>query len=231
MNTIDLSPELQSTVDGAENTLATIKAWRVNTPDECQRLVDHLRVIKQAAKTLDEKRLEITRRLDAAKKDIMDFFAVPIDKLKACETAGKIEIERWNAEQRRIAAEAERERRRLEDEERERQATIQRETEALLAKAEQTDDPAEAERLEEQAIRIQATAAPMPIMMPSIELVKVKGSSETVRWYARIVDPGLVPREFCVPNQSGLDAYAQATKGAAKVAGCEMYSKTTIGIR
>ena len=50
---------------------------------------------------------------------------------------------------------------------------------------------------------------------------KASGISVRKKWICKIVDPALIPREYMMPNEKALDAYAQSMKENAKLPGCE----------
>jgi hypothetical protein len=228
-----LTPEAKALVHEADTALTGISAIRVTTPEECQGLVDQLKDIKTKAKKLEEIRFSMTRPIDAAKQAIMDFFRGPAEVLAKCETVGKAEISRWNAEQARIAAAAEAERRRQEALERERLAEEQRQAEALLAQADaamEAGDVEAAEKLEAQAAHVQEAAT--PICAPvNFAPVKAKGTSSRKIWKCRVTNPDLVPREYWMINADALDAFAKAMKENARLPGCEFTCEDCVSIR
>ena len=112
----------------------------------------------------------------------------------------------WAAEQRRIAAEAERKRREAE------------ELAALSAEAEAQGDADTAAEAVAAAAMAEATVTAMP---------KVAGTSMREVWKAVVTDVSKLPREYMIVNQSMLDRMAQATKGAVPVPGVR-FEKTYV---
>ena len=55
-----------------------------------------------------------------------------------------------------------------------------------------------------------------------------KGATFVNNWKFVVDDPRLIPRGYCVPDQSKLNATAKATEGAAKIAGGHCVNERTI---
>ena len=169
----------------------------------------------------EDARKILVRPINETKDTIQEFFRPFMDGLwrregecdklvldfkKAAEAARRQEEERLRklaeAEQRRLAAEAEKK-----------------------AKKVEGDDPSLAEQIRESVPTV-----PVPIV--ARQDVKLPGIGFKRTWKARIVEPALVPREWCLPDQKALDKLA-ASNGPkqegvehplqGKVAGVQFY--------
>jgi hypothetical protein len=85
-----------------------------------------------------------------------------------------------------------------------------------VARAEKTFEKAAAE--ETKASEIERTLAPPP------PRPVVPGTYSVEIWRARIVDPKLVPREYCVPDPVALNREARESQGKKVVPGVEFFS-------
>jgi hypothetical protein len=110
----------------------------------------------------------------------------------------------------------------------EQEAQRQAERQTLTASAEIEAAALEAQGLPEEAeqTREYALTAPLTDAGP-VEVPRAAGLRVTVRYVVTIVNPELVPREFCVPSQALLDAFAKANKGLVPIAGCTIDKKTS----
>ena len=211
-----------------------VKGVRISTPEESQAAVDQCRQIKVLAAEIEEHRKSLTKPLDDQKKAIMDAYRPATEFLAKCEVALKGSITAFNQEQARIAAEALKEQQRLQQLERDRQAALAPKAEALLLQAEEaaaSGDTTTAEALEEQALALQESAAPIATYMPPV-VTKTKGASSRTIWKCKVVDPSKLDRAYLMPNQVVLDALAATAKGiGAAPAGCEWISSDSLSIR
>lgn len=213
-----------------------IDAVRITTPEDAQGAVDQTRQIKDLAAQLDENRKALTRPLDDQKKAIMDAYRPAVEALDRAEKVLKAEIGRWDAEQRRLAAEAAKVRAAQEAEDRKRQKAEQDQAAQLLAKADElaaAGDLAGAEALEAQAAAAQAAAAPASALLPAaVAPVQIRGASTRKIWKCNVVDPSKVDRAYMIPNQAVLDALAATAKGVGPApSGCEWVSTSSTSIR
>ena len=86
---------------------------------------------------------------------------------------------------------------------------------------------AKAEAKDEQA----ANVAPAPVVQVASVAPKVAGQSLRKTWRAEVTDAAAVPREWLVVNQTALDAFARATKGAVAVAGVKFVEDVGLSSR
>jgi len=200
-----------------------------------------LQKIKGRAKTIEEKRKEITKPLDAAKKAVMDLFRGPLITLAAAESTVKRSMITFEIEQEKIRkdqeeklqrqakAEEDRKKKVLEEQARKKEEEARKlregaekanaeEKARLEAEAKKKEEQAEAKREKAEDVHVEA-----PILAPRVE--KPKGISYKEQWRFRIVDKDKLPREYMVPNELMLRKLAVATKGKIPVAGVEFYSE------
>jgi hypothetical protein len=167
---------------------------------------------------LKNKRLELTRPLDALKQKWMDFFNGPTEKYKQAKAIVDRKVVAWQteqdeirkAEQRRLDKIAEDERRRLQDiaDETARKAHEEaekkrREAEAAAAAGRQAEADklnAQAARVEEKALdkaeAFESRAAAVVAPVVQTEAPKVAGSSFRDHWEFEILDYAQINRQF-----------------------------------
>lgn len=145
--------------------------------------------INKHIKALGNARLELTRKLDAVKKDIMNQ-----ERDMAADLSAELaRIKRLNdAYATRLAAEAEAERRRQQDVERERQAAEA----AKQIKA-------------QELFGAEATVTPEPSPAPYVEPEKPKLENNRMRkrWTFTVINDTAVPREFLSINEQAIRAH------------------------
>lgn len=152
------------------------------------------------------------RAATALRNRILDPLLTGERNAKQAATAWAKDQERIRqAEQRRLQAEAE--------------ETARKERERLEKQAAKLKTPELREERLEQAAQV---VAPVVTVAPTIQ--KVQGAGLRKTWKARVVDVDKVPRSFMTVNQSALDGYARATKGAVPVAGVKFYEESTMSI-
>lgn len=111
----------------------------------------------------------------------------------------------------------EEEQRRLDAERAKKEADLRAKAEAAKAAGNET----KADKLEAKA-DVVATSAQIaaPVMQ------KQPGAAGRTYYFARVVDPAAVPREYCKPDESALKELSEETKGEAKVPGVVFYKET-----
>jgi len=232
--TITLPEEGAQLITRAMSFPLEVQGVRIASPEEAQAAVNQTREIKALASDIEEYRKSLTKPLDDEKKAIMDTFQPATEFLAKVEVALKGAITTFQQEQARIAAAAAAEARRQEEVDRRRQAEEQAAAEALLAQAEEaaaSGNTAAAEALEEQALALQESAAPIATYMPPV-VTKTKGASSRTIWKCKVVDPSKLDRAYLMPNQVVLDALAATAKGiGAAPSGCEWTSSDLLSIR
>ena len=79
-------------------------------------------------------------------------------------------------------------------------------------------------RTEEAKQILQKKPVAAPIVRPKVE--KPKGVYHQTRYYAEVIDPNLVPREYCIPDEKKLNKLAGATEGKMNIPGVVFRSHT-----
>jgi hypothetical protein len=128
-------------------------------------------------------------------------------------------------DRKRYSWKKEEERKRAEEAEKARREEQRKADEEKLKLATRLEDAG----MKEQAAKVlDAPVAPTTVVAPA-PIEKPKGQTQIENWTARIVDPNLVPREFCVPSQAKLNEYARIMKSRAVTPGVvyEDTGKTT----
>ena len=183
----------------------------INTQADYNNYVHILQMVKGKLKQIDDKRKEITKPLDQAKKSIMDLFRKPLDKLQEVEKIIKnaliiyqdIQENIRKEEENRLRIEAEKERAKLE------------------RKAQRIEEKGDVEKAEE--IRQEAEIIQAPIVAPKID--KVAGISFREKWYAKITNFKILPDEYKLPDMQLLNKIAQSSQGKLQIAGVEFRSE------
>lgn len=235
-------PQALAAPTDARHMLDIALSYEIDGPDMLDAAAAELSAIVKRKKEITEKRLEITRPLDAAKKAIMDFFAGPLDLLEQAERTlkgGMLEYER--KERERIAAErrAAEEKAARERAEAERQA---REAEEAARKAAQAGNQEAAQQLaaEAEAAREQVELALVAPTMPIADAPKASGASFRGTWKGRITDKAkLIAAASTRPelqgllkvDESALNAMARAVKDSAPIPGVEFYEDRVVASR
>lgn len=159
-------PDADAISAGPNAILRMAESFAITSAEDYSLAAEELRAANAKLKALEERRLTITRPMDAAKKAVMDLFAGPTAALEKAVGIYKRSMLAYTAEQERIAAEAKRkaeeeaaaERRRLEEEARKvREAAEAEQRRAAQAEAErQAAARAEHERLAREAAEAKA---------------------------------------------------------------------------
>jgi hypothetical protein len=95
----------------ADATFELMESVTVDSPMMYELAADELRNVKTKLSELVERRLKITRPMDEAKKELMDLFRGPVERLEAAEKLLKSKMlqfslaEQKKAEEQRLAAE------------------------------------------------------------------------------------------------------------------------------
>jgi len=184
--------------------------------------------------------LQTVQRIKAIRSNVVEFFKLSkdsayaawkaivaneksfTDKLDAAEkTAKRVLLAYQEAEEAKRIAE-ERRLQAIADEK------ARKEQERLKAQAEKAAADGKGEKAEALLERAE-TVAPVAIVVES----RIQDTAQSVKktWKARIVDANLVPREWCIPDEKALDAFAKSTKGMKTVAGVEFFEEKSLSIR
>lgn len=195
-------PDSAALTGRAQQALAFIQDFQIDSPETYSLAADELRAIKARANSLEEQRTGITGPINNALKAINALFRGPADLLSQAERTLKGKMLAWDQEQERIAAEARRkaeeaaaaERKRLADEAaaREREAQEQAAAAAAAAAAgdEQTAAMAQAAAARAQAEAQTAAATSQMVVAPviAVEKPKAAGISTSKKLDFEVVD-------------------------------------------
>lgn len=195
-------PDSAALAGRAQQALAFIQSFEVDSADTYALAADELRAIKQRANAIEEQRVGITGPINKALKAINDLFRGPADLLAQAERLLKSKMLAWDQEQQRKAdaarreaeAAAEAERRRLAEE----AAARQREAEQRQAAAQAANDAGDAQQAQLELAaahranaeaQASAVAAQMVVAPVTIDTTpKVKGISTATRVDFEVVD-------------------------------------------
>jgi regulator of protease activity HflC (stomatin/prohibitin superfamily) len=243
---VELSLEARQAMESASD-------YVVDCPEMRDIAVNELQTVKSKIKAITEERLSITRPLDAAKKAVMEFFAVPLEHLDSAETTIKGAILTFD---RAIEEERRKEQQRLEAEAKRRQAEIDRRAAAQADKirkqAEEKAAAVESEAEREAILEAAEEKAEAKVdnrrhvHVPVVVAAKgeAKGVSTTRRWkvkrdadsvdvlaLAKAVAAGTVPPTLLAVDFKVADQMARAMKGHFQVPGLTAVCDESISAR
>ena len=179
--------------------------------------------VKSKYKEVEGIRMSMTKPLDESKKKIMEFFRKPLDLLDACEVNLKKQIIEYKQEQDRITNELNEKFRKIAEQE-----ELKRKEE-LIATANLAQGCGSTDIARELLEQAQLVSIPAPVAHNF--LVKPEGLSTRKTWKFHIVNLGLIPREFLIPDEKRLQSIATNMKEGAVVEGVEFYCEESISIR
>lgn len=197
----DNLPTLQSMVELsvakelADTTAALAPITSVQNDADARRAKNAVKAVKAVVKLIAEARLSATRQADAWKKRVME-------QEREFTAAANKEVARVDGlvgEYVTAKAKAEEEARKAE--EAKRLAELQ-----------------EAQRAAEAEAALTGNAVAVPVQMPDEEPQKktpiVQGVTARTVWTFEIVNPDLVPRAYCVPDEKVIREYMNAVKSS-----------------
>lgn len=187
--------------------------------------------IKGQHHKLSERRLAITRPLDAAKKSVMDLFKPALDYLEQAEAVCKRKIlsydrkveEQRRAEQARLEREAAEARAKLDAEAKQRQ-------EEAMAAVDAGDYTKAVEAAESADAMQRQAAAVVPIVLPPA-VERTAGQSKRSEWKVKDIDLAALVKaaaadpQFLVylsPNDKAINGVVRSLKGASAIPGVEV---------
>ncbi len=244
--TIEIPAEVRSNQaatiapETAQQALQVAQSYVIDDDEMYAAAGEELRTIVTKSRQLDELRKSITAPMDEAKRRVMDFFRLPLERLQEAERVLKIGMGTYQREQaakaeaarREAEAAAERQRQeqqRLDNERRAAEAAAQAERDRLAAdaqaKMQQAIDTGDAKTMAEaeQAMAAAASvqAAPVeqpaqvvvPMSMPVVPMApRAAGVSTRTVWKAKVTD-----KPAFIRNASGrpeLEAMLKVDEGA-----------------
>ena len=192
---------------------------RIIVPVHYEQAGEWVQVINGKMKGFEEERKSITKPLDESKARVINLFR-PI--LTSCEEAIKIVKAKMLTYQQEQEVIRRQEEDRLREETRKENERLQKDAERKAAKEEAKGNSDRAEEIREAV-----QPAPMPIVVQT-ETPKVKGISMREHWKFRITNPDLVPREYCIPDESAIRGIVNTMKGKTSIAGVEPYREDIV---
>ena len=130
----------------AERMLAVARSYAIDDDDMFEAAGEELRTVVTRARQLDELRKSITAPMDEAKRRVMDFFRVPLERLQEAESVIKASMSTYQRRQLEL-----REAARREAEAAQARARAEAERVAVQARAAEAAAQAERDRLQAEA--------------------------------------------------------------------------------
>lgn len=197
----------------SESFLKTAEEIVINQQEGFLNSFEIIKTIKTRYAELEEKRKELTKPLDAVKKQLMDLFKTPLETLNKAETILREKCKAYELEQEKIRKENELRIRIMIEKEKEK-------IEEQIEKAKEKGNFAKVDYLTEKANNLIA-----PVFVSNVD--KVTGVSNLIDyWYARVIDFKALPDEYKLADHRKLDAIAKATKGTQPIAGVVYYKES-----
>jgi hypothetical protein len=215
-----LEPDTQALVERTEIIAKDFEGYQIVNNDAYAFAGEHLKKIKSLYSEVDAKRKSMTTPLDEAKKRIMDFFRVPLDKLTKVEGNIKGAMLTFQRQQEEIRRKEEA---RLQELARREEEKRKKALEERAKKAEAKGDLAKAEEL---LAKKEEAFVPAPIVESQVQ--KVEGVKTVKIWKFRVVNAAKIPRDYLCVDEKKIGAVAKATKGTLKIEGVEIYSEDVI---
>ena len=222
-NKIEVTQEVKTLVIESNNMVEKYDDYKVVDNDSNLVAAKDLTLIKTQIKMLTDMRLKKTRPLDEIKKDYMNLFKPPIERLnKLVDIINDLKVSwRRKEEAKRIA------------EERRLQELARKEEEKRVKALEKRIDNAKAKGKEEKAEDLEQQKeeiyVPTPIVPSQVE--KVQGEYVIKNWKYRIINVNKIPLEYMTPDTVKIGATVRAQKETCKIEGIEVYCEETIGTR
>lgn len=219
---ITLTATAVSLAQEASEVIVKAQSFKINTAEQYQNSMELLKRIKSVSSKLEAERAAQKKPILDAGRDVDSLYKAETDKLLRAEKVLKDAALAFQREERRkteelqakLRAEAEEKARK----DRERLA-------ARAAKAEEKGHVEKADELREQANNI----TPFVPIVQATE-VRAKGVSSREVWKYRITDIHALPREYMIPNDAMLSAFARSTRGQIPVAGVEFYTEEVLAV-
>jgi len=217
----------QSIFRDSEAALERAQNWRITTPEMARVAGVELRAVKRLAKEIEEKRLAITKPINAGLREVNNLFKPAKDFLSHAESVLKAKLLGFQRDQERIA--------------RKLQAELAEVAEIERKKLEKKAAKAEAKGKTEKAddLREQAETHIAPVVIPAVP--KQEGISTRKTWRVRITNkPALLKhivneRPDLLPlvqiSETALTAQARSLKGEFGLPGIEVTEEESIVAR
>lgn len=219
---ITLTAAAVSLAQEAATVIIEAQSYEIKTLLQYTNSMELLKRIKGVYTKLEAERTAQKAPILAAGRDVDSLYKAETGKLQKAETRLKQAGILFNQEQQR-KADAEQARLQAVAEERAR-----KERERLLARAataEERGKDEKADALRDQAEQVQVF---VPVVTPAMS--KVAGVATRKVWKYRITDMAALPREYMIPNEAMLSAFAKSTQGKVPVAGVEFYAEDSLAV-
>jgi len=217
---IDITPKLSKETS---DLVLKIDAYETNiiitNNIDYERVGDELKQIKSIFNALDTKRKKATMPIDNAKKEIMNWFRRPLERLETAESKRKRAMLTYQQEQ---------ERKRREEEAR-LQEKARKEAERLAARAEKAEANGNIEKAETLRQEAQEKEMLTPVVASPVE--KVAGISTKKVWKFEIVNEDLIPREYMIADEARIGKVVRATAGTLTIPGVRIYAEDVLAAR
>lgn len=207
---------------GAQGLLAEAQAAVIQTPAEYEHWGATRGQIRAKLVELETKRTGITGPLNITLQRVNDLFRRPKEILQQVLKAIDGHLIAYQQEQERLRQDEER---RAREKVLAEQKRLQDQADKRSAKLEEKGETDRAE-----LVRASVPEIPLPVI-PQVNIPKVQGLSTRESWNIRIVRPKLVPREYCVPDETALRAVAKAMKERFNIPGVEAYRDDIVASR
>lgn len=248
-------PDSTALTGRAQQALAFIEAFQVDSPENFELAAEELQAIKARAGKLEDQRTAITKPLNQVLKAVNDLFRGPADLLARGEQILKTKMLGYQQEQQRIAAEAKRkadeaaaaERRRLEAEAAARQAeALAQQQAAEAAKAKGDEQAAQlaqaaAQRAQSEAAAVATTAqlvVAAPAAAPPPPVAKGISTSTTIDYevvslHALVQHVAAHPEliNLLAADTVKLRAYVKGLGTGCNLPGVRVFEKQTMAAR
>lgn len=180
-----------------------------------EKAAEILLVIKDIRKEISDTFTPIKRKMDAAKKEVLDQEKRADIPLQEAEGIIKPKIADYLAEQERI---------RKAEEDRLRAIAEKEEEERRLIEAMELEAAGETEAAEE------VISEPVYVPPPVVEKIvpKIAGIVEKRTWTFEITDDSKLPRQYLVPDEKAIRAAVTSLKDRCNIPGVKVYPVTGI---
>lgn len=195
-------------------------ALTVCGPDDYEMACAFLQLVATRRKQVDETFDPIVRKAHETHKEAVAQKKRFTDPLASAEQTVKMKVSTWRIDEDR--------KRRLHEAELAKEAQRQRDEEALA----QADQLAQGGQKEMAEMVLQdAAEAPAPVVVLPSSMPKVEGVSSRKNWKFRVVNEGLIPREYLSPDPIKIGAVVRSQKDMAKISGVEVYCDESVAVR
>ncbi|MDD5571929.1 MAG: hypothetical protein PHD97_12335 [Bacteroidales bacterium] len=209
--------ELEVIKHESNDLVSQAKAITIVNADTYLSAIDFLKTLKGMQKKAAETFDPIIKKAHGTWKEACNQKNMVVEPLEQAERLIKGKAIEYDAEQKRIAAEA--------------QAKIdaqkRKEQEELLAKAKKAEEKGQIEKAEN--LMQQAQNIPAPVIEK--EIPKVSGISVSDIWDFEVADLKLVPREYLILDEKMVRGIAKSKKGKFVIPGIRFFPRPSMSAR